>query len=62
MELKDATGKRIGTIQKSSSGRLEARDATGKIVGTYDPKADLTRDATGKTVGRGDHLSHLLQR
>lgn len=59
-ELRDRSGKLIGKIKTTSSGKLEGRDATGKLKGSYDPKTDQTRDHTGRLIGKGNLLSSLI--
>lgn len=60
MELRDASGKLIGTVMESSRGNLEARNASGKLAGNYTASSNETRDASGKLVGSGNLLSMLL--
>jgi hypothetical protein len=59
-ELRDSTGRLLGTITIGSNGRHEGRDATGRLKGTYDPRTNETRDPTGRLVGKGDMLSTLV--
>ena len=59
-ELRDASGRLIGSIQVQSSGKHEGRDASGRLKGTFDPRSNETRDASGRLVGKGDLLSSLI--
>lgn len=59
-ELRDRTGKLLGTIKELSSGKYEIRNASGTLKGTYDPKSNETRNASGSLVGKGNMLSSLL--
>lgn len=59
-ELRNRTGRLIGTIDLQSTGKYEGRDATGKLKGTYDSKTNETRDARGQLVGKGNLLSSLI--
>lgn len=59
-ELRDRTGKLLGTIKELSSGNYEIRNASGTLKGTYDPKSNVTRNASGSLVGKGNMLSSLL--
>jgi hypothetical protein len=58
--LRDASGRRIGTIRESA-GRQEIRDSAGRRLGTYDPKDNKTRNSSGQVFGQGDQLSSLLR-
>lgn len=59
-ELRDRSGKLLGTIQVQGSGKHESRDASGRLKGTYDPRSNETRDSSGRLVGKGDLLSSLI--
>jgi len=61
-ELRNASGRLLGTIREASATRWEARLANGRLVGTFDPKANTTREANGKVFGKGNQLSALILR
>lgn len=52
-ELRDASGRLLGTESRNSSGRTELRDAGGRLLGSHDTRSDHVRDAAGRLVGRG---------
>lgn len=58
-ELRDSSGRLLGKIKQSSSGKFEGRDASGRLKGVYDPKRNETRDSSGRLVGKGNILSNL---
>ena len=59
-QLKDKSGKLIGTIKTQVGGKQEIRDASGRIKGTFDPKSNVTKDNSGRLVGTGNLLATLL--
>jgi len=59
-ELRDRSGRLVGKIRATSSGKLEGRDAGGRLKGTFNPKSNETRDASGRLVGKGNFLSNLI--
>jgi hypothetical protein len=59
-DLRDRTGRLIGRIKETSTGRLEIRTASGRLLGRYNPKNNQTRTASGKLVGKGNLLTTLL--
>jgi hypothetical protein len=61
-ELRNASGKLLGTIREASATRWEARLANGRLVGTFDPKSNVTREANGRAFGKGNQLSALILR
>jgi len=61
-QLRDNSGRIIGTIKTFPDGKQEVRDASGRVKGTYDPKTNQTRDSSGRTVGTGNLLAALLTR
>jgi hypothetical protein len=59
--IRNKSGKVIGSIMTQSNGRQVFRDRTGKLLGTYEPQSNITRDYTGKVVGRGNILAFLIK-
>jgi len=57
--LKDAHGKKLGTI-KQEYGKDVLRNAWGKKLGVYDAQSNTTKDASGRKVGTGNILTSLL--
>ena len=60
--IRDRRGRTLGTIRRTSNGRLEARDRLGRLLGVYGPKVNLTRDRLGRILNRGNTLSALVVR
>ncbi len=61
-ELRNSSGKLLGTIREVSATRWEGRLANGRLVGTFDPKSNTTREANGRAFGKGNQLSALILR
>ena len=61
-EIREFSGRIIGTIYVLHNGDKQARDFYGRIVGTYDHVNDVTRDFYGRVIARGDALALALQR
>lgn len=59
--IRNKSGRIIGSIMTQSNGRQVFRDRTGKLLGTYEPQSNITRDYTGKVVGRGNILAFLIK-
>lgn len=60
-QLRDPSGRLIGTIRQLPDGRLEARNPAGSLCGYYDPKKDLTLNRNGSLVARGNILATLIK-
>ena len=59
-ELRDASGRLLGIVRETISGKFEARDTSGRLRGTYNSKTNETRDPSGRLIGKGDLLSSLI--
>ena len=59
-QLKDSSGRLVGTITFVSGDRQEGRDANGRLKGRYDGKRDRTYDSNGREVGRGNLLAAVI--
>ena len=60
-QLRDKTGRLIGTIRTLPNGKTEIRDSSSRLKGTYDPQTNQTRDASTRLVGTGNMLTTLLR-
>lgn len=58
--LRDASGRVLGYITKTSAGLLELRNPAQHFVGSYNPKTNETRDAAGRLIGTGNLLATLV--
>lgn len=60
-QLRDPSGRLIGTIRTLPDGRQEARNPSNGLCGYYDPKKDETRDRNNSLVARGNILATLIR-
>ncbi len=60
-QIRDRSGKLLGSIRETSSYEKEIRDASGRLKGTYNSKTNVTRDQSGRTYGTGNLLTSLLK-
>ena len=58
--IKDAKGRRLGTVTKHPNGDETARDFYGKIVARYIKEQNMTRDFYGRIVATGNVAAGLL--
>lgn len=59
MVIRNASGKKIGEVKDTSTGR-RAYDKHGKLLGEYNSLTGTTRDASGRRVGEGDLTMSLV--
>lgn len=58
-DLKDKSGKKIGSIEDKPSEQV-GFDASGRKKGRYDKKQNATFDASGRKIGTGNLLTNLI--
>ncbi len=59
-EIRDRSGKLIGTIESIGGGRFRAYTTMNRHVGTYESDKDRTYLPNNTLVGSGNHLVALL--
>ena len=58
--IKDYSGRIIGSLETQSNGDVIVRDAYGKILGRYDSNLDVTKDFYGKILFKGNMVTSLI--
>ena len=59
-DIRDRTGRKIGSIETRSDGLKIARNKFGRKLGEYNEDINVTFDANGRRIGTGDQLSSLI--
>lgn len=59
-EIRERTGRLMGTIVERRDGVREMRDRQWRLLGTYHPRSNETRDRVGRLLTKGDSLAALL--
>ena len=58
--VKDATGRKLGSIETDSLGNQVGKDQYGRVVSRYYVSSDTTRDHTGRLVAFGNVVSSFI--
>ncbi len=60
VEVKDAFGTIVGSIETDAAGNQTLRSTSGRIRATYEVDGDHTRDGKGDIVAKGNALNRIL--
>lgn len=58
--IKDAGGRRLGTVERDSKGDEVVKDFYGRVVARYTKSTNQTRDFYGRLVAWGNVASGFL--
>lgn len=58
--IKDASGLKIGSIEKDSQGNEVVKDFYGRVVARYNKSTNQTRDFYGRLIAWGNVASGVL--